>query len=98
MSKPLNRYSLRVGKIYGSPTDRYKVLKISGDTIFVKDVNTGKVRDVEVNKLLKQWSNQGVKEIAFIDDLVDTIKRFLEPILGPVLSAGLIAWLYTKLR
>lgn len=98
LAKPINRYSVRVGKIYGGASDRFKIMKLSGDTVFYKDIASGKVYYKDVDALLKEWSNKGIKEIAFVDELLDIIRTYLEPILGPILLAGLISWVYSKVK
>jgi len=99
MSKNLNRYTMNVGKIYGGPDGkRYKIVRIMGDTIFYKELSESRVHAEDVDVLLPKWNSKGVKEIAFIDEIVDMIKKHLGPVLGPFVMGGLVAWLMQKLK
>ncbi|MFL5731205.1 MAG: hypothetical protein ACJ75J_17080 [Cytophagaceae bacterium] len=100
MNKNINRYTMNPGKIYGdnSGSKRYKILKVQVDTIFYKDLVNQKVYSGEVGDLLPAWSQQGIHEIAFIDDIIDMIKTHLGPLLGPFIMGGLTSWLLTKLK
>lgn len=100
MNKNINRYTVHPGKIYGdnSGSKRYKILKVQVDDIFYKDLVSQKVHMQDVNILLPDWGKQGVREIAFIDDIIDMIKTNLGPLLGPFILGGLTSWLLTKLK
>jgi hypothetical protein len=100
MSNGLNRYTINTGKIYGNNTGskRYKILKLSGDTVYYKDLNNQKVEAEDVDKLLAKWYDTGVQEIAFIDEIIEQIRKYLGPLLGPFVMGGLIAWLMGKLK
>lgn len=100
MSRGLNRYTLNPGKIYGNNTGskRYKILKLVGDTIYYKDLNNQKVESEDVDKLLIKWHDTGIQEIAFVDEIVEQVKKYLGPLLGPFVMGGLIAWLMGKLK
>jgi hypothetical protein len=100
MNKNINRYTVHPGKIYGdsSGSKRYKILKVQVDTIFYKDLINQKVYSDDVDNLLPLWNQQGVREIAFIDDIIDLIKTNLGPLLGPFILGGLTSWLLTKLK
>ena len=99
MSKNLNRYTMHVGKIYGGPDGRrYKIVRMMGDTVFYKELTESRVYSEDVDVLLPQWNSQGVKEIAFIDEIIDMIRKHLGPVLGPFVMGGLVAWLMQKLK
>lgn len=97
-SKNLNRYTINTGKIYGNSINKYKIVKVLGDTIFYKNLSSQKIESSDVDKLLERWKKEGIKEIAFIDEIIETIRGYLEPILGPFVMGGLIAWLWGKLK
>jgi hypothetical protein len=100
MNKNINRYTVHPGKIYGDSngSKRYKILKVQVDDIFYKDLINQKVHVEDVNVLLPQWGQQGVREIAFIDDIIEMIRKHLGPLLGPFILGGLTSWLLTKLK
>lgn len=100
MSKGINRYTLNSGKIYGNNTGskRFKIIKLIGDTVYYKDLNSQKVLSGDVDKLLPEWHDQGVQEIAFIDEIIEQVKKYLGPLLGPFVMGGLVAWLMGKLK
>lgn len=99
VAKPLNRYSFRVGKIYGKlpGKDRYKILDISGDSIVYRDVLKFKVEYAKIDDLLKAWNSAGVVEISNWDEVLEIIKKYLSPLLGSFLAGILITWLLEKL-
>lgn len=100
MSSGINRYTINIGKIYGNNTGskRYKIIKLSGDTVYYKDLNNQKVESDDVDKLLVKWHNNGIQEIAFIDEIIEQVKKYLGPLLGPFIMGGLISWLVGKLK
>ncbi len=100
MTKGINRYTLNAGKIFGNSngSKRFKILKLTGDTVYYKDLNNQKVLSKDVDLLLPEWYEQGVQEIAFIDEIMDQVKKYLGPLLGPFIMGGLIAWLSNKLK
>lgn len=100
MNKNINRYTIHPGKIYGdnSGAKRYKILKVQVDTIFYKDLINQKVYSEDVNTLLPSWGYTGVHEIAFIDEIINMIRKQLGPLLGPFILGGLTSWLLTKLK
>lgn len=100
MNKNINRYTIHPGKLYGdgSGSKRYKILKVQVDTVFYKDLVDQRVYSEDVNTLLPTWSQQGVRELAFIDDIIDMVKKHLGPLLGPFILGGLTSWLLTKLK
>lgn len=94
--KPLNRYSIQPGKTFAaSPNDKnkYKVLRVIADDIVVQDLATKKVLTVQVDRLLKDWSARGIKEVSLLEDIINTVKQVLGPALGIFLTSALIAWL-----
>lgn len=96
----LNRYNVRPGKIYGQPSgrERYKILQVSGDMVFFKDINSGRTDRMDVDDLLAIWSKRGIEEITFLDDIYLFIKNHLGPLLGPTLLGALLGWLNQKLK
>lgn len=96
----LNRYSVRPGKIYGKPSgrERYKILQISGDLVFFKEITSGRTDRMDIDELMKKWSRQGIQEITFLDDIIQFIKKHLGPLLGPTLVGALVGWLMQKLK
>ena len=98
-AKPLIRYNLRPGRLFGNikGNERYKVLELSGNTVFFKDVTKDKVDYVNVDKLLELWNLKGIVEISPIDEIINTLKKYLTPFLGGLLVSGLISWLMKKL-
>lgn len=96
----LKRYNVRPGKIYGRPSgnERYKILQLSGDLVFYKDINSGRVSRMDVDELLATWSRNGIEEITFLDDIYNFVRKNLGPLLGPTLVGALLAWLTQKLR
>jgi len=98
-AKPLVRYNLRPGRLFGNIKDneRFKVLELSGNTVFYKNVTRDKVEYVNVDKLLGLWNLKGVVEISPIDEIINTLKKYLTPFLGGLLVSGLISWLMKKL-
>ena len=99
VAKPLNRYSFRVGKIYGKlpGKDRYKILDISGNSIVYRDVINFKVEYAKIDDLVKAWNSIGIVEISNWDEVLEIIKKYLSPVLGSFLVGVLISWLLGKL-
>lgn len=100
-SNPLNRYSVREGRIYGSPSntrDRYRIVDVSGDRIVYRDLKDHSVRSGEITKILEDWNKRGVKEVSDTNKILEWINKNLSPLLGGVLVAALIAWLQGKLK
>ena len=96
----LSRYAVRPGKLYGKPNgrERYKILQLSGDLVFFKDLSSGRTDRMDIDELMTYWTRQGVQEITFLDEIYDFIKKHLGPMLGPTLLGALLAWLNQKLR
>lgn len=97
---PINRYTVSPGKIYGNKNGnvRYKILRVSGDMVFYKDLHSERVSSMDIDDLLPAWSNSGVYEITFLDDLINNVRKILEPALGPFIMGALTAWLLKKLN
>lgn len=94
--KALNRYSIQPGKTFAaSPNakEKYKVLRVIADDIVVQDLASRKVQTFQVDRLLKDWTDRGVKEISLLEDIVQTVKNVLGPVLGVFLTTALISWL-----
>ena len=99
-TKPLNRYSIQTGKTFAtSPADKekYKVLRILADDVVVQNLRTNKIQTFNVNTLLKDWSDKGIKEVSLLDDIIQTVKNVLGPVLGTFLTVALIGWLTDKI-
>lgn len=97
--KELNRYSLRPGKQFGKMfmKERYHVLELVGNTVYYKEVHSGKVRHEKVDILLFDWSRKGFVEITHIDEILEHVKNALNPFLAGALLSALITWLKPKL-
>jgi len=96
--KALDRYNLRVGRLFGIGKDRYKVVELCGNVVVYKDFQKDKLIYEPVNELLKKWNLQGAYEISTVDAIIEKIKSWLTPFLGAVLVAALINWLVRKLK
>jgi hypothetical protein len=100
--RPLNRYSVLPGKFFGPKNpkskDRFKILELSGNIVGVKDLTRNKTTYENIDTLLDQWNELGYVEITTWDRVLDVIKRYLTPFLGPVVVSALLAWLIKKLR
>jgi len=99
-TKPLNRYSILPGKTFAASAkskDKFKILRLVADDVVVQNLKTQNVQTFPINKLLQKWSDQGFKEISFLDDIIETVKNLLGPTLGLFLTTALIAWLTEKL-
>lgn len=98
--RSLNRYNLRDGRIFGKPhtDERYRILELSGNTIYYKDLNKNKVERRHVDELLELWDKLGVVEISPLEEVLDMIKKMLTPFIGGALVGALISWLTAKMR
>jgi hypothetical protein len=99
-TKPLNRYSILPGKTFSSSAkskEKYKILRLVADDVVVQNTKSLKVETVQINKLLKNWSDKGFQEVSLLDEIIDTVKTILGPTLGIFLTTALIAWLTEKL-
>jgi len=96
--RPLDRYNLRAGRVFGIGKERYRIIELSGNVIVYKDLQKDKIEYEPVNELLKKWNLRGAVEISQIDAIFEKIKSWLTPFLGGVLVAALINWLYKKLK
>ena len=96
--RPLDRYNLRPGRIFGIGKERYRIIELSGNVIVYKDLQKEKIEYEPVNELLKKWNLRGAVEISQIDAIFEKIKSWLTPFLGGVLVAALVSWLYKKLK
>ena len=94
-AKPLNRYALRPGRIFGNPRsdNRYRVLDVYGDWIIYKDVKKDRVVKRLYDELLEEWGDADVREITDFEKLIEDIKHQLTPFLGGFLAGLLIKWL-----
>ena len=101
MTKKLNRYAVQPGKIFGTSSrapDKYKVLRLIMDDVVVQDMQTRRTEVRNINSLLDEWDRKGVKEISFLEELIQTIKSTLGPFLGVFLTAALVSWLSEQLQ
>jgi hypothetical protein len=99
-SKSLTRYSILPGRTFAtSPRakDKYKVLRLVANDVVIEKQPSGRVSTVNIDRLLKDWGDQGLKEIHFLDDIIETVKNLLGPVLGVFLTGALISWLIQKL-
>lgn len=97
--KPLQRYNIRPGRIFGNlrSKDRYKIIELSGNIVVYKDLTKDKISYEPIDRLLTRWNILNIVEISPIDTILEKIKSWLSPFLGTVLVAALIAWLMKKL-
>ena len=98
--RPLTRYSIGPGKVFApsakSP-DRFKILRLVADDVVIENERTRKVETVPINRLMRDWESRGMQEVSFIDQIVETVRKVLGPVLGAFLTASLIAWLMNHL-
>ena len=100
-TKRLNRYAVQPGKIFGTSSrspDKYKVIRLLGDDVVIQDMQTRRNEVRNINVLLDEWSRLGIKEISFLEELIQTIKSTLGPFLGVFLTAALVGWLTEQLQ
>jgi hypothetical protein len=100
-TKKLNRYAVQPGKIFGTSSrspDKYKVIRLIGDDVVIQDMQTRRNEVRNINVLLDEWSRLGIKEISFLEELIQTIKSTLGPFLGVFLTAALVGWLTEQLQ
>jgi hypothetical protein len=97
-AKPLNRYNVRPGRIFGKlrGKERYRIIELTGNTIIYKDLTKQRVEYEDVDILLELWNLEGVVEISPVDEVLAIIKKWLTPILGPVLIGALLSWVLNK--
>ncbi len=100
MSKPLNRYAIQPGKVFGknTKTDKFKIVRLIADDVVIQNVATRKVEVRNINELLKAWSASNYRELNFVDELIGMIKSLLGPYLGVFLTASLVTWLVAQLN
>jgi hypothetical protein len=99
-TKALTRYSILPGKLFAtSPRskEKYKVLRLVSNDVVVENQQTRKVQTMNIDRLLKDWSQKGLREIHFLDDIIETVKSILGPVLGVFLTGALVSWLIQKL-
>ena len=97
-AKPLNRYNVRPGRIFGllKGKERYRIIDITGNTIIYKDLAKQRVEYEDIDSLLELWNVAGIVEISPVDEVLAIIKKWLSPILGPVLVGALLSWILNK--
>lgn len=99
-TKVLNRYGVLPGKVFAaSPKSKkkYKVLRLVADDVVIQELSSQKVETFNINKLLKKWSEEGVQEISLLDDIINTVKSVIGPVLGVFLTTALVSWLTEKI-
>ena len=98
-AKPLNRYNLHEGRIFGvlHGKERYKIIRVSGNTIVYKNLIKMEIESSNIDKLVELWNLKGVVEISPVDEIISKIKKWLEPLLGTTVMSLLIGWLLSKL-
>lgn len=100
-TKPLNRYAVQPGKIFGQSSrspEKYKVMRLLADDVVVMDLSTQRTQVRNINALLADWSQKGIREISFLEDLIGTVKSMLGPFLGVFLTGALISWLVKQVK
>lgn len=97
-AKPLNRYNVRPGRIFGKlkGKERFRIIDITGNTVIYKDLTKQRVEYENIDNLLELWNLEGVVEISPVDDVLAVIKKWLTPLLGPVLVGALLSWVIDK--
>ena len=97
-AKPLNRYNVRPGRIFGNPRgkERFRIIDLTGNIIIYKDLNKQRVEYVNIDTLLELWNLENIVEISPVDEILAIIKKWLSPILGPVLVGALLSWVLNK--
>lgn len=98
--KPLNRYNILPGKTFASSAkskDKFKVLRLVADDVVYQNLKNQEVKTVQIDKLLKEWSQKSFKEVTFVDEIVETVKSILGPALGTFLTAALVNWLLEQI-
>lgn len=98
--KPLNRYSILPGKTFATSVqakEKYKVLRVLADDVVIQNLATQKVSTHQVNNLLQEWEQKGLKEVSLLEDILKTVKSVLGPVLGIFLTAALVNWLTSQL-
>lgn len=99
--KPLNRYQIQAGKVFGkSPKDpeKIKILRLVADDVVVQNINTQKVEVLNIDHLLHSLSNKGFKEVSLLDEILHAIKSIIGPVLGAYLTASLTKWIIDQLK
>lgn len=99
--KPLNRYNIRPGRIFGKQNDpkvRYRISELAGNVVVVKNMETGKNQYSDLETLLDWWNDERLVEITHIDEVLSVIKKYLTPFLGSFVVGALITWLLGKLK
>lgn len=100
-TRRLNRYAVQPGKIFGTSSkspDKYKVVRLLMDDVVVQDMQTRRTEVRNINSLLEEWDARGLKEISFMEELIQTIRSTLGPFLGVFLTAALVGWLTEQLQ
>jgi hypothetical protein len=95
-TKPLNRYSIQQGKTFATgPKDKnkYKILRVLADDVVVLNLTNNKIETFQVDRLLNDWAQKGLKEISLLEDIIQTVRNVLGPVLGIFLTTALIGWL-----
>lgn len=100
-TKALNRYSIQPGKIFGTSAkhpEKYKVVRLIADDVVLHNFQTGRNEVRNINKLLEEWAQKGIKEISFLEEVIRNVKSMLGPFLGVFLTTALIAWLTEQVK
>jgi hypothetical protein len=100
-TKRLNRYAIQPGKIFGANSkapEKYKVLRLIVDDVVIQNISTQKVEVRDINRLLEEWDQKGVREISYLEELIQTVKNILGPFLGVFLTAALVKWLADQIK
>lgn len=99
--KPFNRYNLRPGRIFGKKNDpktRYRISELAGHVVVIKNLETGRNQYYDLDSLIDWWNDEKYVEITHLDEILETIRKYLTPFLGTVLITALINWLMGRLK
>lgn len=98
--KGLSRYNIHPGKKYGHAPGkpRFEIKDFLRNQVIYKDLSTGKVFNKDIDELLDEWSSKQIYEISPVDEVLDTINKYVSPLIGAGLAAALIAWLMGKMK
>lgn len=96
----LSRYGLRVGKKYGHAPGRprFEIKDFFRDQVIYKDLSSGKVFNKDVDDLLNEWESKAIYEVTPLDEILETINKYVTPLIGVGMGAALISWLMGKIK
>lgn len=94
---PLTKYRIREGKMFGTKDKQFKVLRLLGDRVVYQDVKSGKILEDNIDFIAQDWTGKEYKEITKLEQLFNSIKKLLDPLLGGFLVGLLIQWIRPQL-